>query len=107
MRSGLQSDMAGSQTRRVQSSRFAAPGGTSPFTSASTWRTVANAGGRGESPLWGVALTFASRACSLIAGDPGPQLFRSQRDGDGLDMVASVVESTSRLSAGDNGQNRL
>src|SRR5690242_8969418 len=31
------------QTRRVQSSRFAAPGGTSPFTSASTWRTVSNA----------------------------------------------------------------
>src|SRR6185436_15581592 len=56
------------QARFVQSFGFAAPGGTSPFTSASTWRTVSKAwlslAGGVSPPIWGVAITFASRASS-------------------------------------------
>ena len=68
-------DMSGEQVaawghhgRRVQSFGFAAPGGISPFTSASTWRTVSNAwlslAGGVRPPIWGVATTLASRASS-------------------------------------------
>src|SRR6266540_1590697 len=54
--------------RLVQPSRLAAPGGTSPLTRASTWRTVSNAwlslAGGVRPPICGVAMTLGRRASS-------------------------------------------